>query len=90
MRLIIDVADVEGRGEEVEDGVGEDAHVERLGLTRPTPAKPGVVEQGRTGVDLVFLILGLGRSDRLDGEVEAVVDVEVDIVVGVGSGVDVF
>ena len=82
-RLIIDVAEVEGRGEVVEDGVGEDASMERLGLTRPTPAKPGVEEQGRTGVDLV-LILGLGRSDGLDGEVEAVVDVVVDIVVGVG------
>ena len=88
LRLIIDVADVEGRGCGVEDGGGESVRVEVVCVTRPTPAEPGILEQGRTEVDLV-LILGLGRSDGLADDVEAVVDVVVVVVVVVESGVEV-
>ena len=86
LRLIIEVAIVEGRGCWVEDGGGEAARVEVVCVTRPTPAEPGMLEQGRTEVDLV-LILDLVRSDELADVVEAVVVVVVVVVVLSGVGV---
>ena len=54
---------------------------EDLGLTKSTPAKPGNLEQGRTGVNLVVIFV-LVRSVELADVVEAVV-----VVVVVLSGV---
>ena len=59
---------------------------EDIGLTKSTSAKPDDLEQGRTGVNLV-VILVLVRSEELADVVEAVVVVVVVVVVLSGVGV---
>ena len=54
---------------------------EDLVLTKSTPAKPGSLQQGKTGVELVGIFV-LVRSEELADVVEAVV-----VVVVVLSGV---
>ena len=53
-----------------------------MGLTKSTPAKPGNLQQGRTGVDLVGIFV-LVRSVELADVVEAVVAVVVVVLLGV-------
>ena len=56
--------------------------MEDLGLTKSTPAKPGSLQQGRTGVDLVGIFV-LVRSVELADVVEAVVAVVVVVMLGI-------